>query len=133
MDAAKAGGGPDTIKKVSQASGISNGTVGRIVTGEVATTVDQLAALAQTFGLQAWQLLQPGATSHAHQQAAPSWPLSKVEPERYLALSLEDRGFAQAQFRAIIEELHGAATPPGAARVGTPAAVVTSGKRQRAA
>ncbi len=126
MDAAKAGGGPDTIKKVSQASGISNGTVGRIVTGEVATTVDQLAALAQTFGLQAWQLLQPGATSHAR-------PLSKVEPERYLALSLEDRGFAQAQFRAIIEELHGAATPPGAARVGTPAAVVTSGKRQRAA
>ena len=80
MDAAKAGGGPDTIKKVSQASGISNGTVGRIVTGEVATTVDQLAALAQTFGLQAWQLLQPGATSHAHQQVAPSWPLSKVEP-----------------------------------------------------
>ena len=49
----------DTIAKIVTAGGGSNGTVGRIVKGDVSTRVDAVAQVARVFGLEAWQLLVP--------------------------------------------------------------------------
>ena len=42
-----------------KASGVSNGTLGRIRNAEVATTLDQLEGLAAAFGIEPWELLVP--------------------------------------------------------------------------
>ncbi len=49
----------NTLPKVTEASGISNGTLDRIRRAAVATRVDELQPLAKAFGVQPWQLLVP--------------------------------------------------------------------------
>lgn len=49
----------NTLPKLTEASGVSNGTLDRIRRAVVATRVDELQPLAKAFGLQAWQLLVP--------------------------------------------------------------------------
>lgn len=49
----------NTLPKLTEASGLSNGTLDRIRRGAVATNVDILEPLALAFGLQPWELLAP--------------------------------------------------------------------------
>lgn len=49
------GSPPELVK----ASGIPNGTLGRIRKAEVATTVDNLQGLAKAFKVEPWELLVP--------------------------------------------------------------------------
>ena len=53
----------DTLPKLTEASGVSNGTRDRIRRAAVATRVDELEPIAKAFGLHAWQLLVPPAES----------------------------------------------------------------------
>ncbi len=46
--------------KVAKRSKVGLGTVGRIRNAEVSATLDSVAALAEAFGLEPWQLLVPG-------------------------------------------------------------------------
>lgn len=48
-----------TPKKLVEASGVSNGTLGRIRNSETGASVDHLEGLAKAFGVQAWELLVP--------------------------------------------------------------------------
>lgn len=48
-----------TIKKLSEASGVPNGTVGRACKGEVNLGIDYLEPLAAALGLEPWELLAP--------------------------------------------------------------------------
>lgn len=50
----------DTIKKIVNRGGGSNGTVGRMLQGHTATRIDAVHDVARVFGLEAWQLLVPG-------------------------------------------------------------------------
>lgn len=49
----------NTIKKIVEAGGGTNGTVGRMLQGQTACGIDQVEQVARVFGLQAWQLLVP--------------------------------------------------------------------------
>ena len=49
----------DTLPKLTEASGVSNGTLDRIRRAAVATRVDELGRLATAFGVEPWQLLVP--------------------------------------------------------------------------
>jgi transcriptional regulator with XRE-family HTH domain len=49
----------NTIRKLSEQSGVPNGTVGRVCKGEVNLGVDYLEPLADAFGVEPWQLLRP--------------------------------------------------------------------------
>ena len=51
-----------------RASGIPNGTLGRIRTAEVATTVDKLQGLATAFNVEPWVLLVPPSQREAMQK-----------------------------------------------------------------
>jgi transcriptional regulator with XRE-family HTH domain len=46
-------------KALVKASGVSNGTIGRIRLAQVATTMDQLEGLASALGVEPWELLAP--------------------------------------------------------------------------
>jgi transcriptional regulator with XRE-family HTH domain len=76
----------NTIKKLTAASGISNGTLDRIRRAEGSTTVDVLEPLAAAFGLEAWELLVPrGKWRLLHQlrlvaEAAASYTVTVDEP-----------------------------------------------------
>ncbi len=48
-----------TIKKIVEAGGGTNGTVGRMVKGSTSCGVDALAQVSAVFGMEAWQLLVP--------------------------------------------------------------------------
>lgn len=50
-----------TLPKLTEASGVSNGTLDRIRRAVVATRVDELQPLAKAFGMEPWQLLVPPA------------------------------------------------------------------------
>lgn len=49
----------NTLPKITEACGVSNGTLDRIRRAAVATRVDELEPLAKAFGVQPWQLLVP--------------------------------------------------------------------------
>lgn len=49
----------DSQPKVAARSGVGQRTVGRILLGQVAATIDTLDALANAFGMSAWELLDP--------------------------------------------------------------------------
>ena len=49
----------NTLPKIAQAGGPSNGTLDRIRRLEVGCSIDQLAKIAEVFELDAWQLLVP--------------------------------------------------------------------------
>jgi hypothetical protein len=54
-----------TIKKVAEASGLSNGKVGRIYAASHTTDIDALSHLAEAFGLEPWQLMVSGLNPNA--------------------------------------------------------------------
>lgn len=49
----------NTVRKLSEHSGVPNGTVGRVCRGDVNLGVDYLEPLADAFGVEPWQLLRP--------------------------------------------------------------------------
>ena len=49
----------DTLPKVTARSGVTNGTLDRIRRAAVSTRVDELARLADAFGVEAWEMLRP--------------------------------------------------------------------------
>lgn len=100
------------LPKIVEASNgaLSNGTLDRIRRAESATSVDNLEALADLFGLEAWQLLVPdlraeetGIGQHPHVYNLP-WPFDMVESSRYLQLHEPARAYVQAKMNAAIEE-----------------------------
>lgn len=48
-----------TIKRIVEAGGGTNGTIGRMLQGQHACGIDALAPVARVFGLEPWQLLVP--------------------------------------------------------------------------
>lgn len=89
---------------------LSNGTVGRIKTGNTGTNVDNLGEIANVFGIEAWQLLYPGlrAETRADGEAVvvglPDWPFEMVEGARYFSLHEPERAYVQAKLSSAIEE-----------------------------
>lgn len=65
-------------KALVTASGVSNGTIGRIRNADVATTLDQLEGLARAFEREAWELLLP--PEHRDALRAVSAVLKKSAP-----------------------------------------------------
>lgn len=49
----------DTLPKITKASGIPNGTLDRVRRAASALRVDDLAPLAEAFGIEPWELLLP--------------------------------------------------------------------------
>lgn len=85
--------------------GISNGSATRLlqVTDVRMARLDELA---KALNVEPWKLLVPTMDPEAMPELGdppPSWPLHLVDPDRYWALSPEDRAFAQAKFEAAIE------------------------------
>lgn len=69
--------------KLVEASGVSNGTLGRIRNAEIATTVDQLGRLATAFGVEPWELLVPPEqrkAMHALTEAIKAMPKDGAAP-----------------------------------------------------
>ena len=71
------------LKAITAASGVPNGTLGRIQSAGAATSVDYLEPIARAFGLQAWQLLVPGlvietgTNDKPKVSGPPVWPFSR--------------------------------------------------------
>lgn len=53
----------NTVRKLSEHSGVPNGTVGRVCKGDVNLGVDYLEPLADAFGVEPWQLLRPNLSA----------------------------------------------------------------------
>lgn len=70
-----------TIKKVADISGghLTNGTVGRMATGESPVNIDAVGDLARVFGLEPWQLLVENLNPKALPRLADSSLLSQIK------------------------------------------------------
>jgi hypothetical protein len=70
-----------TIKKVAEVSGgrLTNGTVGRMATGESPVNIDAVGDLARVFGLEPWQLLVENLNPKALPRLADSSLLSQIK------------------------------------------------------
>ena len=64
-------------ERLGARSGLAQRAIGRIRNGEVAATLDSVEALADAFGLQAWQLLYPGMKPDDPPQAGPTTLLAQ--------------------------------------------------------
>ncbi len=54
----------DTLPKLTARSGVTNGTLDRIRRAAVSTRIDELARLADAFGVEPWEMVRPnGAAS----------------------------------------------------------------------
>lgn len=140
-----------SVKKLSERTGIPNGTVGRIRTAAVGTSVDQLEQIAQAFKLEPWQLLCEGlqvtfdADGRPRITGLPSWPFALVPETAWKAYGDQERGYIQramldamkelatrrSEVLAIIEEAAGD-TQLGLTESSTAAAATTGKRRAKA-
>lgn len=63
--------------KLVKRSGLGLGTMGRVRNAEAAATIDTLDKLAESFGVQPWQLLAP---EHAMQSQQAALPMAESQP-----------------------------------------------------
>lgn len=97
-----------TLKTISAAGGGSHGTVDRIRRAVTGTSVDNLAPLAEVFGVEPWHLLMP--TLRAHQSGhsrprvsgVPVWPFTPELAETVTNLSPEELSRLENVVRAFL-------------------------------
>ena len=85
----------DTLEKITDANGGSNGTLDRIRRGESYCRINALARLAGVFGLEAWQLLVPRLDSYN---------LPKLEMDSQVAQELKNE--LEAIAKTILKKNH---------------------------
>jgi transcriptional regulator with XRE-family HTH domain len=81
--------GPTTQMALAKKSGVSQATIGRIDRQEVAASVDTVAALANAYSLEPWQLLVPGMVPNNPPVLVPVSAREKALYDRLRAAALE--------------------------------------------
>jgi transcriptional regulator with XRE-family HTH domain len=76
------GRGPSSQLAIHKQTGVSQSTVGRMLSGETSSGVDTVQSVAELYGLQAWHLLLPDLDVRNPQAA----PMSQAEIEFYARL-----------------------------------------------
>lgn len=100
----------NSFDAIVKATGIGNGTIGRILSLETSLTIDKLELLAEAYQAEPWQLLCPTLEAHATPSGTPiisgvpEWPFPLVDMQRFDALSDKQKIWVQAKLDGIIGE-----------------------------
>lgn len=102
----KATHGLKSVGAVIEAGGGTNGTLGRIRTMKISTSIDQVEQLAQVYGLKAWQLLHPHLLDDEGKLTnLVPWPLQKVSQNDFEALSYSEKLLVEGVVVALLLQL----------------------------
>lgn len=98
-----------TFPQITAAGGGANGTLDRIRRKDTSTGVDNLAPLAEAYGLAPWQLLVPDlrvspGSERVPRVESPGWPFETVPIARFNVLTDKQKGLVEAALHTAIKE-----------------------------
>ncbi len=107
----------DTLPKITARCGVTNGTLDRIRRAAVSTRIDELARLADAFGVEPWDMLRP----HGHADPSPLGLLLAAHLDR----AARDEAEHTAAYAAAIAVIDALTTRHGSHSASEPAAAAT--------